>query len=339
MNILLLRTFLIFEVLIILAIIFKKKYSKKIVRKHFESEDINESFEKIHNKIDKSQIKKLEKTRKILIILQVVIVLSIIIPIILILSNKVILKVYITKIAIVTFLVMASSIYLYIVKKIKYKENYKNIIISNIVKAVNPNLQYTNESNIYTSHISQKAYDSAKFDNKKYNRYECDDCIEGVLENSNIRIEDIQTKLINSTGKNTTETIMFEGIFVEMDCNKNINNSIKIVRDKVSFNNVKMDSSEFEKYFDVFTEDRVLAMRILTHDVMESLVKFYDKIKYEIVIKENKIYLRFFTGQMFEPRIYGKVLDKGLITTYYSILSFIVDVTSKINKEIQNLEI
>ena len=68
-------------------------------------------------------------------------------------------------------------------------------------------------------------------------------------------------------------------------------------------------------------------------------LNFYDKIKYEIVIKENKIYLRFFTGSMFEPRIYGKALDKVLITTYYSILSFIIDVTSKINKEIQNFEI
>ena len=332
-------------ILIGLAIIFKKKYSKRLIRKHLEPEDINESFEKIYNKIDKSQIEQLEKTRKILIILQVVLLLSIIIPIIMLLiipifqisSNKVMLKGdVINKIEIVVIIVIISISSIYRGKKNKYKKNYKKIIISSIVKAVNPNLQYANESNPY---ISKEAYDSAGFDNKEYNTYICDDCIEGVLENSNIRIEDIQAKLIISTRKTMSVTTMFEGIFVDADCNKNIQNTIKIVRNKVSLNKVKMDSSEFEKYFDVFTEDRVLAMRILTHDVMETLVNFYDKVKYEIVIKENKIYLRFFTGIMFEPKIYGKVQDKVLITTYYSILNFIVDVTNKINKEIQNLEI
>ena len=84
-------TKLIFIMLIGLAIIFKKKYSKRLIRKNLEPEDINESFEKIYNKINKSQIEQLEKTRKILIILQVVIVLSIIVPIsiFILLSNRI----------------------------------------------------------------------------------------------------------------------------------------------------------------------------------------------------------------------------------------------------------
>ena len=49
-----------------------------------------------------------------------------------------------------------------------------------------------------------------------------------------------------------------------------------------------MDSKEFEKYFDIFTEDRILAMRILTHDVMETMVQFYSKLKYEVVLCGNR---------------------------------------------------
>ena len=62
-----------------------------------------------------------------------------------------------------------------------------------------------------------------------------------------------------------------------------------------------MDSEEFEKIFDVFSKDKILAMQILTADVMESLIKFKNKydIDFEIVLMNNNIYLRFFVSNMF----------------------------------------
>ena len=64
-----------------------------------------------------------------------------------------------------------------------------------------------------------------------------------------------------------------------------------------------MDSKEFEKYFDVYSNSDIITMEILTHDIMEELVQFYDKykIKFEIVIKNYNIYIRFDTGAVFEP--------------------------------------
>ena len=138
--------------------------------------------------------------------------------------------------------------------------------------------------------------------------------------------------------KNKTEIVQFEGIFVEAYVDNDIETRIKITKNKNSKQKAEMDNAEFEKRFDVFTEDRILAMRILTHDVMEEMIQFYDKIKYEVVIVENKIYLRFLTGEVFEPKINGKAIDEEALVTYYSILKFIVEVTTKLNKEIKNLE-
>ena len=102
-----------------------------------------------------------------------------------------------------------------------------------------------------------------------------------------------------------------------------------------------MDSEEFEKSFDVLSENKILAMQILTADVMESLISFKNKydIDFEIVLMNNKIYLRFFVSNMFEPQIFGNSMDKELIYTYYIILDFVVEITEKINKVINDVNL
>src|SRR5699024_2707048 len=104
---------------------------------------------------------------------------------------------------------------------------------------------------------------------------------------------------------------------------------------------VEMDNSIFEKYFDVYSENELLTMRILTHDVMNTLVDFYIKynLPFEIVLSNNIIYLRFFTGKMFELKIFGKSLDKDLLFTHYNILNFVMTVSNNINKVLQEIEI
>ena len=49
--------------------------------------------------------------------------------------------------------------------------------------------------------------------------------------------------------------------------------------------------------------------------------------------------MSFFTGTMFEPKTFGSSMDKQLLFTYYSILQFISNVTKKVNKTLEDLEI
>lgn len=102
-----------------------------------------------------------------------------------------------------------------------------------------------------------------------------------------------------------------------------------------------MDSEEFEKYFEIYSEDRIKTMQLLSSDIMQLLIEFHKQyeIDYEIVFRNNTIYMRFFTGAMFEPKIFKNSMDKQLLFIYFYVLKFIVEITKKVNKIIEELEV
>ncbi len=80
---------------------------------------------------------------------------------------------------------------------------------------------------------------------------------------------------------------------------KSINSNLRIAYNYSGYKNkLEMDSSEFEKKFDVFASDKIIGMQILTADIMEEILQFKNKIKedFDIFINNNVIYLRFHCG-------------------------------------------
>jgi hypothetical protein len=58
-----------------------------------------------------------------------------------------------------------------------------------------------------------------------------------------------------------------------------------------------MDSVTFSKEFNVLASDKVLAMQLLTHDIMDKLLALansLDKIRFEFRIVNDKMYFRIF---------------------------------------------
>ena len=123
--------------------------------------------------------------------------------------------------------------------------------------------------------------------------------------------EVLTTSLVEDEKGNKDEVTSFYGIFESLDCNKSVSTSIAISTDKADKGaivkfltmgpeakvQVQTDSTEFEEYFDVFSFDPIETLRILTADVMQIMVDFRKQkdIKFEVTIKEKKIYIRFFT--------------------------------------------
>ena len=56
-------------------------------------------------------------------------------------------------------------------------------------------------------------------------------------------------------------------------------------------------------------------------------------------MKNNMIYLRFYTGSVFEPKLLIKSLDYDMLKKYYDIIDFIFRVSRGINKAIEETEI
>lgn len=234
-------------------------------------------------------------------------------------------------------------------KEENYISTYKNDIVNKFIKLIDNKLEYKTE-NIDVLAI-RKDYRDANFSSELFDIFKADDYISGLLNNevytemSDLHIRRKEEFYDDDGRRKEIFVDVFQGIYTKTECNKDIGTYIKIFKNQFKIfgkkDRVEMDSQEFEKYFDIYSENKILTMRILTSDIMATLVDFYNKYKidYEIVIKNNKIHMRFFTGAMFEPKILGNSMDKDLLLKYYCILKFIVDVTKEVNKVLQEIEI
>ena len=226
----------------------------------------------------------------------------------------------------------------------KYAKMYKEIIIKKLMNNFYGNLEYFPEKQ-----MPKYIYEEPKY--LGYNRYSSDDYMEAVLNDkysiqmAEVKTEKVETRRDSSGGSSTTTTIIFHGLFTKVMMDKSINGEVRILRNgSASFDKkqLRMDSSEFEKYFDVSASDKILGMRLLTADVMEELISFVNKtnMMYDVVVKDNILYLRFRCGSMFEPSNFKKGhLDKETLRKYFYMLNLTYNLSNKIIKIVEAIEI
>lgn len=301
-------------------------------------------FKKIYNYIEEQYVSELEENRKKLIkSIIICLVLFIIAVTLCIIFEK---KTHFStrKSYSILGIIFLPAVLYYVYKYKKYNDIYvksfKDTIIKNFVKYINHNLEYHQKGGKNLFHY----YLDAKFEDKQFNDFTTDDYIEGINENgTNIEMCNIALENYNNNGEFLN--MVYEGIFSVTKLNNYVTGEIRIKKNqyilKNKHNKVEMDNNEFEKYFDVYSNSNILAMQILTHDIMEELLQFYNtyKINCEIVIKDNNIYIRFDTGVMFEPNILKKTEDMNTLWVYYSVLKFVTNFTVKVNKLLKDLDV
>ena len=221
----------------------------------------------------------------------------------------------------------------------KYRTMFKEDIIKKFVKSYSENLEF-----YPTRGIPKAIYNLAKFE--YYDRYRSEDLITGILEGGyaiNMAEVKTETESRDSDGDTTTYTV-FHGLFAEIELNKNVNSCVKIRKNAISLFNkerIEMDSGEFEKKFNVYSTDKIIAMQLLTSDIMQMLLDFKEENKLvpEITIEGNKFYIRFETGGVFEAKLMKKALDYDMLKKYYDIINFTLDLTEKFLNNINETEL
>lgn len=320
------------------------KPHKKHKYRKIKKVSISNNFKDIYYYIEKEYANELEENRKKLIKSIIICLILFIIGFLLFLVLKVNLNINTKKGAAILGIPFIPVLIYYNYKYKKYNdiyiENYKDKIIKNFVKYINHNLNYHQ----YGGKNLLSYYLDAKFDDIEFNNFVTDDYIDGYNENStSIQMCNIALENVNNKGEFLN--MIYEGIFSVTKLNIYLTDEIRIKPHEYSlnskYNRVQMDSKDFEKIFDVYSNSKILAMEILTHDIMEELVYFYNsyKIKFEIVLKNNNIYIRFDTGAMFEPNILSKSNDIKTLWIYYNVLKFVTNVTIKINKLLKDIQI
>lgn len=162
--------------------------------------------------------------------------------------------------------------------------------------------------------------------------------------------------LYTNTNGYQSEIPIFNGLFAVIETNSSFKDRLYITKDSGSDNkeslyeqrkdyyNIKnkIDSTEFEKIFDVYSNSQIISLQILTHEVIEMILDFYNefKVNFEITIKEKFIYIRFSTYDMFEVPFSNKYsLDKDTLYKYYRTLDFTLSLSTKLSDLMNNLVI
>jgi len=217
-----------------------------------------------------------------------------------------------------------------------YTKLYKDIVINKIMSNFYNNLEYFPQKA-----MPEYIYTQAGC-NEYYNRYSSEDYLEGLIDNKySVQMAEILTRKVetytDSQGRTQTRTItIFHGLFSKILMHKSIKGELRIVRNGTLVfdkKRLEMDSSEFEKYFDVKSSDKILGMRLLSADVMEELVEFQNKtnMKYDVYIKDNELYLRFHSGDMFEVgKLNNGAIDKEKLRKYFYMLNFTYNLSNKL---------
>lgn len=313
-----------------------------IKHKHnkIKKKTVSKRFQEIYNYIESEYAKDLESNRKKLIkymiICAVLFIISCLLFLFLVTNLRIHTRLGYKLIGFICIPIIMVGVHSYLKYNKIYKENFKDKIIKNLFKYINPNLQYDpiGGNNLH------KYYLDAGFKGD-FNKFITDDYIEGCHENN------INLKMANiALGDNDKTKFLYEGIFSVTEINQYLQDKVIIKKNKYMFKDndykkIGMDSEEFEKYFDVYSTSSMLAMEILTHDIMEELVEFYNtyRIEFEIVFKDNHIYIRFDTGVMFEPNILKKSNDLSTLWVYYNVMNFAISLTMRINNVLQEIDI
>ncbi len=140
---------------------------------------------------------------------------------------------------------------------------------------------------------------------------------------------------------NTSYTTIFHGLASKMKIDKDLGTEIYIKRNwsVMNKNKIKLDSTEFEKKFDVESEDKIMAVRVLTADVMAEMVDINNKYGYsfEIHIIRDTIYMRVFTGEVFEPNIFKDSMEYQTLEKYYMVIQAMMSLSTHIYKVIDGI--
>ena len=282
------------------------------------------NFEEIYSKIYSDNHQEIEAKRKkelqkhlsiVIIILTIGIIFTILIS-----------SIFFVISVIVTILVIA-------LHPSKFKNIYKEKIITTLVNEYDHNLSFTSDSS-----IPRLLYNDAEFE--RYDLYSSNDYISGKINGTTpIELGDVHTEIESTDSDgNTTYTTIFRGLFAAVKFNQSINTTIKIRNDskiagKLHLNKEKMqmDSQEFEKLFDIYSQDKITAMRILTSDILDYMIQFKkeNKVKFELTLKQNNLYIRIPCKDMFEGSLMKNSLDEKTLKTYYNYLDFMCNLAQK----------
>lgn len=222
------------------------------------------------------------------------------------------------------------------------KRNDK-VIFNNVLPKV---LNRFNSDIIYDHYkkMDRNVYREARYES--FDRYSSDDYITGKVQNCPYEMAEVHTerRYTDSKGRTHYSTI-FHGMFAKITLSKSFDGYLSIVNNKIKLFNrdqyITIDNEAFEKIYDVFTDDKIKAMRLLTPDVTTKMIDIYNDtgLYFEIKIYGNNLYLRVYTSAMFSFAFSNVEKESRDIANSIAKLDSIYKITENIINEIEGFDV
>ncbi len=232
-----------------------------------------------------------------------------------------------------------------------YRDDFKDEVIKKIIKFINPSLKYSK-----TGSISKEEFIWSNIFQKHIDRFSGNDLVQGQIGKTVIKFSDILAEYKTRSKNRTYWHTIFKEQFFIADLNKEFNRHMLVLpdsaqklfgtlgqflqehnptRDKL----IKMDNPAFEKEFVVYADDEISSRYILTHSMMERILKYKQKTKRDIFLsfRNSKIFVAIaFNKDLFEPSPFARLNDFNTIKEYYESLALVLDIVEdlKLNRRI-----
>lgn len=219
------------------------------------------------------------------------------------------------------FIIVVAILLCALVSK-KYVETFKDVAIRRMIEVQNPNYVY--EPNVG---VTSYDYNKSKFD-LNWDKFESEDGIEGEL-NSKVRFRMSQVRTAKETRDSDgdrKETTTFLGLYGMIELPIFVNGNINISGDnifmKYSKSRINLESAEFEKYYNVYADNKVWAFQILNSEAIESFIEMRKHFKKPLTVKicGRNIYFRLSCGDIFEPSTLKSAVGFDFLYKYYRMI-------------------
>jgi len=247
-------------------------------------------------------------------------------------------------VAIVLSVMITVFAYSYLSKD--YISEFKILIIDRIVHFVDKDLHYDRKE-----YIPKSTFMLSQLFKTKPNRYKGDDLVTGKIGETKVEFCELNAKHKSGSGKNSSTRTVFKGLFFIGDFNKHFNCQVVVLPDtaekflgrigqKLQSMNfarddlIKLDDPEFERHFVVYSNDQVGARYVLSPSLMKRIVDFKKKTGQDIYLSfvGSKVFVAIsFIRGLFEPKVFGTLLDFEPIREYFEDLQLAVGIVDDLN--------
>ncbi|MBR3133757.1 MAG: hypothetical protein IKG42_06895 [Clostridia bacterium] len=212
------------------------------------------------------------------------------------------------------------------IKIVGIKYRYRKKVMEEFTKDISNDWEY-----MMNEPISEVYYKKSGF-NQNYKSLFSDGFLKAKRNKNLIEIGNISVeKDITNNNRNITIEA-FNGIFAHSHINKKVQ-EIDIMRTN-SKNNVKQKMEIAEQKLYMYSEDINKALEIVDNTLIHKIMQFRKElgIDVEIMIYEDEIYFRFFTGNLISVNLFGSDSEKKILYYYYRIIQFIMEFSDEIEK-------